>query len=79
MGKLYVKGGSPLELQFKDDAGNPIDTITMNGTAINANRGWFTTDIDVGRRERNGERLGVFRVTGVGPSVATIEYRSLTK
>lgn len=76
MGKLNIGGGSPLKIQFEDDDGNPIDTVEINGTTIEAKRHWFTTDIMVDRRNWHGEPLNLFRVTDVGPKKATLEYRS---
>jgi hypothetical protein len=76
MGKVNIGGGSPLKIQFEDDAGNPIDTIEVNGTKVEAKRHWFTTDIMVDGRAWHGEHLNLFRVTEIGPKKATIEYRT---
>lgn len=77
MGKLNIGGGSPLRLQFEDDAGNPIETVQINGTTIQANhKGWFETDIMTERRQWHGNELNVFRVTEIRPQQATIEYRT---
>lgn len=72
MGKLNVASGSPLKLRFEDDAGNPIDSIEINGSKLRSKGDhWFVTDIDVHGREN----INVFRVTDVGRNQATIEFR----
>lgn len=72
MGRLNIGAGSPLKLQLEDDRGNPIDTVVINGTKIDAGDDhWFTTDVDVHGRED----LNVFRVTDIGRKQATIEFR----
>lgn len=76
MGKIHIKGGSPLKLRFEDDAGKPIESVEINGTevqGVGAHR-WFKTNIQVARRPYQGVNLPYFRVSSIKALETTLEF-----